>query len=85
MLVELKHVTKTFGDNIIVENTSAEIERGDKIALIGANGKGKSTLFRIIAGAETFEGERKWGHNVEESFYAQHQLEALNVNNTRAR
>ena len=60
----------------------AEIDRGDKIALIGANGKGKSTLLRIIAGTETFKGERKWGHNVEESFYAQHQLEALNVNNT---
>jgi ATP-binding cassette subfamily F protein 3 len=50
--------------------------------LIGANGKGKSTLLRIIAGVEPFEGERKWGHNVEESFYAQHQLEALNINNT---
>ena len=36
---------------------------------------------RIIAGREQFEGERKWGHNVEESFYAQHQLEALNIEN----
>lgn len=83
VLVELNNVTKSFGENLIVKNTSAEIERGDKIALIGANGKGKSTLLRIIAGVETFnEGERKWGHNVEESFYAQHQLEALNINNT---
>ena len=81
-LVTLKNVSKRFGDNLIVDHASAEINRGDKIALIGANGKGKSTLLRIIAGAETFEGERKWGHNVDESFYAQHQLEALNVNNT---
>ena len=82
VLVTLKDVTKRFGDIKIVEHASAEIDRGDKIALIGANGKGKSTLLRIIAGAETFEGERKWGHNVDESFYAQHQLEALNVNHT---
>src|SRR5215831_18947937 len=82
VLVELKNVSKSFGENIIAEHTSAEIDRGDKIALIGANGKGKSTLLRIIAGTESFNGERKWGHNVEESFYAQHQLEALNVNNT---
>lgn len=82
VLVELKDITKTFGENTIVENTSAEIDRGDKIALIGANGKGKSTLLRIIAGVESYEGERKWGHNVEESFYAQHQLEALNINNS---
>ncbi|MEX6686936.1 ATP-binding cassette domain-containing protein [Danxiaibacter flavus] len=80
VLTTLKHVTKKFGDLTIVENASAEIDRGDKIALIGANGKGKSTLLRIIAGAEQFEGERIWGHNVEESFYAQHQLEALNLN-----
>ncbi len=83
VLVELKHVSKAFGENVIIENSSVEIDRGDKIALIGANGKGKSTLLRIIAGVENFsKGERKWGHNVEESFYAQHQLEALNVNNT---
>ena len=82
ILVELKHISKSFGDIHIVEDTSAEINRGDKIALIGANGKGKSTLLRIIAGTESFQGERKWGHNVEESFYAQHQLEALHLNDT---
>jgi ATP-binding cassette, subfamily F, member 3 len=82
VLVELKDVSKNFGDIKVISNSSVEISRGDKIALIGANGKGKSTLLRMIAGSEPLEGERKWGHNVEESFYAQHQLEALNVNNT---
>jgi ATP-binding cassette subfamily F protein 3 len=66
----------------LLEDASAEIDRGDKIALIGANGKGKSTLLRIIAGNEPYDGERKWGHNVEEAFYAQHQMEALNINHT---
>jgi ATP-binding cassette subfamily F protein 3 len=81
VLCTLKHVTKQFGDLVIMEDTGAEIDRGDKIALIGANGKGKSTLLRVIVGNEEFTGERIWGHNVEESFYAQHQLEALNVEN----
>src|SRR5687767_200934 len=75
VLAELKHVSKSFGENVIVEDTSIEIDRGDKIALIGANGKGKSTLLRIIAGVEKVEGERKWGHNIDAAFYAQHQLE----------
>lgn len=82
VLCELKDLSKSFGDLQIIEKTSAEINRGDKIALIGANGKGKSTVLRIIAGVEPHTGERRWGHNVEESFYAQHQLEALNVNNS---
>jgi ATP-binding cassette subfamily F protein 3 len=82
VIVELDKLHKQFGENVILDEAKAEIERGDKIALIGANGKGKSTLLRIIADVESFEGERKWGHNVEESFYAQHQLEVLNVNNT---
>lgn len=82
IICTLKHVSKSFGNIQIVENTSAEINRGDKIALIGANGKGKSTLLRIIAGTETFSGERIWGHNVDESFYAQHQLESLNLQHT---
>ena len=82
VLVELDQISKSFGENVILKNTSAEIERNDKIALIGANGKGKSTLLRIVAGTEKFEGNRKWGHNVDESFYAQHQLEALDINRT---
>ena len=82
VLVDLKGVGKSFPNVQILDNAFAEIERGDKIALIGANGKGKSTLLRIVAGMEKFEGERVWGHNVEESFYAQHQLESLNLNNT---
>ncbi len=82
IIASLKHATKAFGENNIVEDAEAEIDRGDKIALIGANGKGKSTVLRIIAGTENFNGERNWGHNVDESFYAQHQLEALNVNHT---
>jgi len=82
VLVDLKGVTKQYPTLTILENAFAEIERGDKIALIGANGKGKSTLLRIVAGMESFEGERVWGHNVDESFYAQHQLESLNLNNT---
>ena len=81
IICTLKHVSKSFKDIQIVKDTGAEIDRGDKIALIGANGKGKSTLLRIIAGTEPFEGHREWGHNVVESFYAQHQLEALNLNN----
>lgn len=79
ILATLKDVTKRFGSLTILENTSAEINRGDKIALIGANGKGKSTLLRVIAGTEPFEGERIPGHNVVTSFYAQHQLESLNL------
>lgn len=77
----LKNITKRYGPLTILENTGAEINRGDKIALIGANGKGKSTLLRIIGDIETFEGERTPGHNVVASFYAQHQLEALDINN----
>lgn len=82
ILCTLKHVSKSFGDLTILKNAGAEIDRGDKIALIGANGKGKSTLLRIIAGTEPYEGERVWGHNVVESFYAQHQLESLHLDNT---
>ena len=81
VVTALKNVSKSFGDLQILDTTGAEIDRGDKIALIGANGKGKSTLLRIVVGTEQFEGDREWGHNVEESFYAQHQLEVLNPEN----
>ncbi|MFT6971097.1 MAG: ATP-binding cassette subfamily F protein 3 [Roseivirga sp.] len=80
-IIELNNISKAYGDVEILKSTTGQIERGDKIALIGANGKGKSTLLRIIAGTEPIQGERKEGFNVVTTFYAQHQLEALNVNN----
>lgn len=82
IICELKHVSKAYGDLQLLKDTDAEILRGDKIALVGANGKGKSTLMRIVTGGESFEGERSGWHNVVPSFYAQHQLESLNVENT---
>lgn len=80
-ILDLKNISKSYGSLKILENANARIERGDKIALIGANGKGKSTLLRIIAGSEPIDGERISGHNVILSFFAQHQLESLNLEN----
>lgn len=83
VIATVKNIQKSFGENSILTNGNAEINRGDKIALIGANGKGKSTLLRILAGTESIQqGERIDGHNVEQSFYAQHQLEALHLQHT---
>lgn len=81
-LIQLENISKSFDDIKVFENSTIRIERGDKIALIGANGKGKSTLLRIIDGAETLQGgKRIEGYNVIKGFYAQHQLEALHVEN----
>lgn len=80
-VVTMDQVSKAYGDLTILKNTTARIERGDKIALIGANGKGKSTLLRIIAGTEAISGKRAEGHNVIKAFFAQHQLEALTLDN----
>lgn len=77
----LEDVSKSYPEIDILKKASAHIERGDKIALIGANGKGKSTVLRIIDGDEKIEGKAQMGFNVNPSFYAQHQLESLNVNN----
>ncbi|MEO1255736.1 MAG: ATP-binding cassette domain-containing protein, partial [Bacteroidota bacterium] len=77
----LENISKSYDDLSILNKSTIGIERGDKIALIGANGKGKSTLLRIIAGTENYEGKVQTGHNVVPSFYAQHQLESLGVQN----
>jgi ATP-binding cassette subfamily F protein 3 len=80
-VITLDNISKAYGDNVILKNTTARIERGDKIALIGANGKGKSTLLRIIDGSEKNVTGRTEGYNVNKSFFAQHQLEALTLDN----
>lgn len=80
-VARLENISKSYGDLQILSGANAHIERGDKIAFIGANGKGKSTALRIIAGTEPHEGQVVKGHNVSTAFYAQHQLEALSVQN----
>lgn len=80
-IITLKDVSKAYGNLEILKNSNATIERGDKIVLIGANGKGKSTLLRIISGTEPIEGERALGYNVIQGFFAQHQLESLKLDN----
>lgn len=79
IISEIKNLSKSYGELCIFKDTSLEILRGDKIALVGANGKGKSTLMRIISGMEAYQGSSSGGHNVRESFYAQHQLESLHL------
>lgn len=81
-IFQLEDTSKAYSEKVILKNTTIGMERGDKIALIGANGKGKSTLLRIVAGTEEIDGVRRLGHNVKFTFYAQHQLEALDVEST---
>jgi ATP-binding cassette subfamily F protein 3 len=82
-VVTLEDITKKYPTIDILDHAEAVIEKGDKIALIGANGKGKSTLLRIIAGADhEFTGKSTPGHNVTQTFFAQHQLEALHLEST---
>ena len=79
VVTDILEVSKSYGDMSILRNGSAQVLRGDKIALIGANGKGKSTLLRMIAGTEPYDGKIDLGWNVETAFFAQHQLESLNL------
>jgi ATP-binding cassette subfamily F protein 3 len=81
-VIKIENANKSYPNIEILRNAEGIIEKGDKIALIGANGKGKSTLLRIIAGAEEFEGTCETGHNVTTTFFAQHQLESLHLENT---
>jgi len=81
-LYEMENIKKSNVELIILDDSYARIEKDDKIAFIGANGKGKSTMLRIIDGSEPHDGEVKEGYNVEKSFFAQHQLESLGQENT---
>jgi ATP-binding cassette, subfamily F, member 3 len=78
-VAHLERVHKRYGELEVLRELDLTVERGDKIALIGANGIGKSTLLRIIGGTEDFEGQCRLGHNVVTAFYAQHQVEALDL------
>lgn len=83
IVTKITDVVKKYNDLEILKKSSAIIERGDKIALIGANGKGKSTLLRMIYGIEPFQqGTIEKGINVLMAFYAQHQLESLKLDNS---
>ena len=79
VVMDLNGITQGFNNQVLFDDVNREIVRGDKIALIGANGTGKSTFLSIIADELPFDGTRKQGHNVEPSFYAQHQLESLHM------
>jgi ATP-binding cassette subfamily F protein 3 len=79
VVMDLNEIQQGFDNQILFDRVNREIVRGDKIALIGANGTGKSTFLSIIANEIDFEGIRKEGHQVISSFYAQHQLESLHL------
>ena len=82
-LVELQNISKRFGDRVLYENFSLTIERGDRIAFVGSNGTGKTTLLKIIAGmVEPDSGHRLVGSNVKIGYYAQHQWEQLDGERT---
>jgi len=78
IIVETSGLSKAYGDNIILEDIDFVAERGDKIALVGKNGEGKTTFARIIAGVLDYTGNLKVGHNVNIGYYAQNQEELLN-------
>jgi ATP-binding cassette subfamily F protein 3 len=81
-VVNIEDLSKSYPNLEILSHANAVIEKGDKIALIGANGRGKSTLLRIVAGTDTdFTGKADTGYNVTKTFFAQHQLESLHLDN----
>jgi len=83
IVIELINVTRSYGENIIFKDLDFRIDRGEKIAIIGANGAGKSTFSRILSGAdEVNSGERKTGHKVSVSHFAQDHAEKLNPSMT---
>ncbi|OYQ40619.1 ABC-F family ATP-binding cassette domain-containing protein [Flavobacterium aurantiibacter] len=78
VVVEAEHVTKKFGDKVVLKDISLNVERGSKIAFVGQNGQGKSTFIKAIVNEFPFEGSIKLGHNVQVGYFAQNQAEYLN-------
>jgi ATP-binding cassette subfamily F protein 3 len=82
-VMELRGITKAYGALKVYTGIDLDLERGDRIALVGINGAGKSTLARIIAGVEPFDaGTRVVGQNVSIAYFAQHQAEELDPERT---
>ena len=77
IVVEAEKISKSYGEKQVLENVDLLIERNSKIAFVGQNGQGKSTLAKMMVGEIPFEGYLKLGHNVEIGYFAQNQSEHL--------
>lgn len=77
VVVEAEHVTKKYGEKTILKNIDLLVERGSKIAFVGQNGQGKSTLIKAITKDIDYQGTIKLGHNVQLGYFAQNQAEYL--------
>lgn len=80
--VEAEQVQKKYGDKVIFSGIDFMIERQEKIAFVGRNGEGKSTLSKLIVGKESYDGKLTIGHNVDIGYYAQNQAEMLDGEKT---
>lgn len=82
-IVNLKDISKNYGDISVYDNLNIEIERGQTIGLVGHNGAGKSTLLKMLAGVEPISsGVLRYGKDVTTAYFAQHQMEILDPNMT---
>ena len=82
-IASCKNIKKHYGDIEVFNTLDFEVERGQKIGLVGHNGAGKSTLLKMLAGVEKLtDGSIHFGENITKGYYAQHQLEILNPNET---
>jgi len=77
IVVETEELSKSYGKKQILSNVEMMIERGSKIAFVGQNGQGKSTLAKMMVGDTDYSGHLKLGHNVEIGYFAQNQAEHL--------
>ncbi len=77
VVTEGKNISKSYGKKPVFESLNFQIIKGDKIVFVGRNGEGKTTLSKIIARQTDFEGEIKYGHNVQIAYYAQDQWDML--------
>lgn len=80
--VIMEGVGKAYGDHVVFRNATLTVERGDKVAFVGRNGEGKSTLVKCIMGELEHEGTLTLGHNVRIGYFAQNQASLLDENLT---